>query len=425
MNETLEQVAVLAGLDQTDAVCWRRQWDESGATFSPGAAEQFYLQPAWIEQTGLELDWPADVRAALRAGLDLFQRQPALRRLAWHCRHLLYVAPAGNMAAELQKWPALPSALHPAADLFYAYVFLAGLPLALARHRELGVPPAVTRATFSDLPLWLRDYREKHGRWGLRELQGTGWLYSHLCAKLFRLGRLQFQFEVFRQNFRIYRRVADGQTIMLAGPGQVIRPDGRFDGANGIFAGADAWTTAWPGGSGGLAGHPVDPRGFIRRAVMTLDPADWQGVLASGDPVLGIHIPAGEPLTPDACGASLSAAAEFFPKYFPASAARVFTCATWLFDAQFEQYLPPNSNIVQFLRQFYLFPVPGANDRQTLERVCGRGFTAPADMPRKTSLQRVVADHMAAGGRWYLTGGFLLMDDVARWGRAPYRAGTG
>ncbi|MCA1809695.1 MAG: hypothetical protein LC725_09650 [Lentisphaerae bacterium] len=83
--------------------------------------------------------------------------------------------------------------------------------------------------------------------------------------------------------------------------------------------------------------------------------------------------------------------------------------------------MPPSSNIVRFSRQFYLYPLPDGDDRQTMERVCGRVYDRPADMPRGTSLQRVVAGHMERGGRWYQTGGFLLREDVSRWGTDYYR----
>ncbi len=420
---TLAETLRAAGIPTESGAVWQSQWDQSGP--SCDYTRQEYLNPAWIAKTADVLAWPADVRAALVDGLDLFRACPALRRLAWHCRHLLFVAPGDNMAAALQKWPVLPPGLHPASDLFYAYVFLAGMPSALELHRSRGVPMDVTRATFSDLPLWLEDFRRKHGRWGLSELQGTGWLYGHLRGRLFRLGRLQFRFEVFQNYRRAYRCRADGRTVLLVESGQTFRPDGRYEGANGITAGADAWVAELHDTAEGITGYPSDPRGFIRRTPVKLPPGEWTAVLAGGDPVLGIHIPAGAPLTPASCGDALRAAAVFFPEYFPEYAARAFTCATWLFDPQLADYLPPESNLVQFQRQFYRYPVPGANDRQIMERVCGRVYERPADMPRATSLQRIVADHMIAGGRWYLTGGCFFAADISRWGQAPYLAGTG
>ncbi len=422
-STTLAETMRAAGIPPASGAVWEGQWEQSGAAFA--GARQEYLHAGWIARTSAELAWPADVKAALLEGLALFRDCPALRRLAWHCRHLLFEAPAENMAAALQKWPAMPGALHPAADLFYAYVFLAGLPMALANHRRCGIPAEVTRATFSDLPLWMEDFRRKHGRWGLSELQGTGWLEGHLRCRLFRLGRLQFRFEVFGNYRRAYRSRAGGRSLLLAENGQVFRPDGRYEGANGISAGASAWTAGLFDTAAGITGYPSDPRGFIRKTPITLPPGEWTAVLAGGDPVLGIHIPAGAPLTPESCGDAMRAAAAFFPEYFPEYAFRAFTCATWLFDPQLADYLPPESNLVRFQSQFYRYPVPGANDRQIMERVCGRVYERPADMPRATSLQRIVADHMAAGGRWYLTGGCFFAADIPRWGRAPYLAGTG
>ncbi|MGI6088056.1 MAG: acyltransferase domain-containing protein [Kiritimatiellia bacterium] len=417
-NSSLAEVLRAAGIPDASGALWETKWEQSGATFP--TARQEYLNPDWITQIADELAWPAEVRNALIDGLDLFRACPELRRLLWHCRHLLFIAPDEAMDVALKKWPAMSTGRHPAADLFYAYVFLSGLPAALELHRRRNLPMEVPRATFADFPLWLEDFRCKHGRWGLSELQGTGWLYSHLRGRLYQLGRLQFRFETYQHPWRAYRNRTNGRMVLLAESGQVLRPDGRYDGANGIHAGADAWTTNLHTADGVIVGFPADPRGFAKRTLVKLPVDEWSVVLARDENVLGIHIPAGAPLTPESCSDSMRSAMEFFPKYFPEYTYKAFTSTTWMFDSQLADYLPHESNLIQFQRQFYLYPILGACDRQIMERVFGKVAADPADMPRATSLQRIVADHMLAGGRWYKTGGCFFADDMPRWGMAPY-----
>ena len=79
-------------------------------------------------------------------------------------------------------------------------------------------------------------------------------------------------------------------------------------------------------------------------------------------------------------------------------------------DNQFGRYLPETSNILQFQRNFYLYPVPGANDAQTYERVFGRSYANIDETPQTTSLQRTLVAHVKAGGRWHSGGGFILRD---------------
>ena len=59
------------------------------------------------------------------------------------------------------------------------------------RYMMKSIPRAVLLDTLHDIVIWAENYREETGRFGLTE---TGWIYNHLNMKLFRLGRLQFQF---------------------------------------------------------------------------------------------------------------------------------------------------------------------------------------------------------------------------------------
>ncbi|MFI6531803.1 acyltransferase domain-containing protein [Nonomuraea sp. NPDC050547] len=136
-----------------------------------------------------------------------------------------------------------------------------------------------------------------------------------------------------------------------------------------------------------------------------------EAVRAAGVPVgedgrtLGLHIPdfCG-PFPPSACADSLERARAFFPKHFPEEDYPVVTCSSWLLDDQFAQYLPASSNIMSFQRRFRLlhrFETSGMMDFVF-------GADAKADpLPRRTSLERAIADHLAAGGTWYGRVGWL------------------
>jgi len=160
---------------------------------------------------------------------------------------------------------------------------------------------------------------------------------------------------------------------------------------------------------------------------VTLRRTEWRAALKPGDPTLEMHIPAGDPLTPDACAASVARAVEFFPRHFPENpAAKAVKCTTWLLDAQFEDWLGPESNIVRFQREFYLYSISGdawSAFRFVFDLDRDFGARGPGDisgLPRKTRLQRALIDHVADGGRWRSAGGFVLMEDLP-WGRQAYR----
>jgi hypothetical protein len=125
-----------------------------------------------------------------------------------------------------------------------------------------------------------------------------------------------------------------------------------------------------------------------------------------GDPALAVHIPdyCG-PFTPAQCQESFNAVRRFFAKHFPEHRAGVLTCHSWLLSRDLVNYLPADSNIVQFARLFtvnhrespaqddmffrFVFGVPSADNLDAL--------------PQDTALQRALVQHLRDGKHW--TGG--------------------
>ncbi|MEO3867704.1 acyltransferase domain-containing protein [Nonomuraea sp. B12E4] len=125
-----------------------------------------------------------------------------------------------------------------------------------------------------------------------------------------------------------------------------------------------------------------------------------------GDMALDVHVPDFRgPLSPEACDASFEQARRFFPRHFPQEDYRVVTCMSWLLDEQLAGYLPADSNIVAFQRRFH--PLDRFEGGDMLSFVFGAAAADPARLPRRTRLERAVADHLAAGGTWYGRLGWL------------------
>lgn len=131
--------------------------------------------------------------------------------------------------------------------------------------------------------------------------------------------------------------------------------------------------------------------------------------LGKDSPVLSLHIPDySGPLSPRACDRSLELAREFFPRHFPQETYAVAACHSWLLDPQLRTYLPADSNIVRFQDRFRLAYVsPEAGDRDPVRFVFGDP-EAPLDkVPRSTTLQRAVVDHLRSGGHWHAGHGWF------------------
>ena len=116
----------------------------------------------------------------------------------------------------------------------------------------------------------------------------------------------------------------------------------------------------------------------------------------AGTPVLEVHIPAGEPLTPEAVEESLGRAQWFFRTYFRREH-ELFTCRSWLLSPALRELLGEDSNILQFKNRFELYGTDPA--RQAEERVFGKILEDPADYPEDTALQRDMKRYLLAGNR--------------------------
>ncbi|MQY33201.1 hypothetical protein SRB17_11620 [Streptomyces sp. RB17] len=263
---------------------------------------------------------------------------PGVLRLLGECVEELFRDPeeTGRTPELTELLDAAPPEL---AGTFAAYVFVAALPHTLARHRERGIPPEVSRRTLADLGRQMAVHRRRHGTTGVNARR---WLVRHFRGELYQLGRLQFE------------RAQHGQRTSAA-----------------------------------IAAAGLD--------------------VAPGTPCLNLHIPDFlGPLTPSACDRSLAWAREFFPRHFPEERPVAALCHSWLLDAQLKRYLPADSNIIRFQDRFRTAREDAEpSDSEPVQFVFGDPDLPIADLPRRTSVERAVGDHLRAGGHWYIGHGWF------------------
>ena len=415
---TFDAVAALLHLEMPGRIS-AEAWRQSQEIFPSGPLS--FLHPDYVREMGCRLKSATKITDALVAALELFERHPLLQRWAWHCHYWLGCG-GEETFQEVSSWLMVPETLGPGADLFYAIIFLSGIPNLLRMHQERKISEAVTWDTLSDLEIWIRDYRQKKGVWGFDR---QGWLAHHFSGRLYRLGRLQYGHDSYPFDFHGFRHEQTRQVVMLAGDGMVFRNDGQFDGANGIHAlEGQCWTAAFRCDEKRIFGHPIAATGIPIRRPIELDAARWRPVLGKGDPMLVIHIPAAGPMSHELCGQSFTQAIDFFPRHFPEYSFRGFCTSSWLLDRQFDWLLPGSSNIRLFLREYYLHPVPEASDQQTYERVFGNPAQDIRTAPQTSSLQKMMGQHAKSGGRFYCGGGVLFPEDF-RWGQEVYQRKNG
>jgi hypothetical protein len=322
--------------------------------------------------------------------------------------------------------PTVQSVFGERASLFYVLAYMAALPYAEKEYLRRGIGAEVFDATMSDFGLWLFYVYERTGRWGFDRFM---WIWRHLTGELFRLGRLQYVLADFEFGVAAFRHKITRQVLLMTDPEVKLRADGYALGAGQVHLNddqpveadppsAETWQATFTENDGGWRGNPVTPYGNVVKPQVFLPRPEWECLLRRGDPVLDVHIPRYAPLTVEACRDSLRQAFDFFHTQYPQRPFKATFCHTWFFTPQLQQILPPESNIVRFQREFYLFPHPG-----------GPGFLwsfvfsetkfDPAKAPRDTLLRRAVLDWLKAGKELFDLPG-VLFHSPEEWGSQPY-----
>ncbi len=123
-----------------------------------------------------------------------------------------------------------------------------------------------------------------------------------------------------------------------------------------------------------------------------------------------MHVPAFYgPLTRQACDASFERAKEFFARHFPEERYEIAVCHSWLLDDQLAEYLPEDANIIRFQQRFRPAYRPDDDDEVMMRFVFGRITPAQDELPRRTTLERAIVDHLKAGRRWRGGAGWLRL----------------
>ncbi|MGW0330728.1 acyltransferase domain-containing protein [Streptomyces sp. NPDC003011] len=144
-----------------------------------------------------------------------------------------------------------------------------------------------------------------------------------------------------------------------------------------------------------------------QRTARMLAPAGLD--IALGTPCLNLHIPDFlGPLSPAACDRSLALADAFFARHHPEEKYRAALCHSWLLDPQLQRYLPEDSHIVRFQERFRVAREDTEpSDTEPVQFVFGDPESAVESLPRRTSVERAVGDHLRAGGHWYIGHGWF------------------
>jgi hypothetical protein len=317
--------------------------------------------------------------------------------------------------------PVVQQKLDKQSSLFYLLAYLSGLPLAEKEYQQRGISMEIFQDTMLDIRIWLGQAYNIHGYWVFDQFK---WIWLHLSCELFRLGRLQFRLTEFDGHITAFRCKKRGEILLLGDPAQPLRADGYA-----LGAGINDYDQHTPpqeetqravfiDSNDGWTGNPITPLGYTIPKTVFLAKSEWDLVLKHGDTVLDLHIPRGERMGVDDCRHSLRQAFDFFAHHAPNRPFKASYCHTWFFTPQLQSIMLPESNIVRFQREFYLYPYRG-DPGFLWNYVFGEKFPDRATAPRDTTLRRAVLDWLAQGGEFFDLPGLMFHGPEA-WGSQPY-----
>jgi hypothetical protein len=313
--------------------------------------------------------------------------------------------------------PQVTAKLGQANTLFYLLAYMGGLPQAEKEYIRRGIDRAVFDATMADICTWLVHCYTVYGRWMFNQFH---WISNHLSCDLFRLGRMQYQLSRLETGITALRRKSSAEYVILADPNVPLRADGYASGAGDLPPAGEPWQAVFAESETGWRGNMIAPRGYALRDVQFFPRSEWDLALQKGDTVLDLHIPRNDRFSMEDCQESLRQAFQFFARFYPERPFKACACHTWFFSPQLQQIAPPDSNIVRFQREFYLYPFTGSLAFLWFY-VFGEGVKVNdrAAAPDKTSLQRAVLEWIDSGGEIFDLPG-LMFHSPDEWGTQPY-----
>jgi hypothetical protein len=402
---TLEQLTeALAISSLPDS--WRRNWAAAADSF-PNASAIPFLEPDYIHSAGQFARLPNDKLALVQETAAFIANDANLVRLAWLWHYILFLQP-DYKGERVGSWP-MPASFGPAiAAMFPAVVLLSGTTRLKEIYSIRNIPSTIVLDTMWDVNNSMNLYEERNGIPGL----GTsflGWLMNHYNGELYRLGRLQFGIRTFGHHLQAFRNRTDNRIIALSAPGITYRRDGLVDGTNDIYDPDNKWTAELSVTELLITGSPISSEGYASQKTVTLYKSEWEPFLSPGDYVYDAHIPADGKLTQELYNDSYERAIDFFGTYFPEKAFKAYTCFSWLLDPQLSMLLPGSSNIVQFQRDYHLFPIGGGDD--SFFNFLFKCNKCPVDqLPELSTMQKTIKNYMLAGGHMRASGGFRLLN---------------
>lgn len=320
--------------------------------------------------------------------------------LLWHLYYYVLLIVHNCEDEHWRKWPSPKLFSLGEFSIFRMLLMLAHIDALKDTIRFYNLPDTLFEDAIENLiRITSRHYKDE-GYYGLSN-SNMWWMQFFMRGKIFRTGRLQFEIARYQRNYQIFKNKMGDTEVLSAGNNLKYDNEGLLS-ETGIFS---PEYTEFPRY---YCGYGYNQKGYFISEKIKLKRSDWQPALENGDPVLSVHIPSGEKLTPSLVSESMEQALDFAVHYFPDVHFKAFVCHTWLFNTQLSMFLPKNSNIISFQKVFRIM-MENVDESCLFNFVFDQPVCALDSLHPKTGFQQKILDHVKAGNNLYAGFGFRMI----------------
>lgn len=221
-------------------------------------------------------------------------------------------------------------------------------------------------------------------------------MQGYLDGKMLNVGRLRFERKKNKEVYLLQRK-KDGKRVLFLANG-VMNADGLYADTPPVLG--RAFDAFFREDRTAFTGTPVNERGRVLATPVTLSKSEYEVVLAPGDAILGVHIPAWGAFNREICAESYARAREIFSRLYPDERYRAFHCHSWMLAPELGGMLKPTSNLLAFQEPYLRYPAHTKGE-DVFVFVFGKRPADLKDLPEDTSLRRMLKERYLAGGYLY------------------------
>lgn len=234
------------------------------------------------------------------------------------------------------------------------YILLPMIPLSIADYRRRGFSEQEIHIIMQGFVNGIRDIHQQTGMPGIDKHYYT-WLMIFAKTSIFHVGGLQFELRQLPKDVLYLKHIPTGQITPVMNQGMIHHTGINILGSAGFADAAGAFEATFTQDENSYYGYAcVNSRIHTQKQAFPKD--EWQIFLKPGDDCLGIHIPTGADISPEALNRCTAEALQITAARYPEHHPGAIYGSSWILDPQLLQIVGADSKIGKLLNRFIKHP---------------------------------------------------------------------